>query len=73
LARIAEGYVVVIDAAEGDLQALASDLEALGLEDPAVFRRMVSGRLPIPAIPALENLSSLRFAHPALCHDPGRP
>jgi len=65
LARIAEGYVVVDTAAEGDPEALVSDLEALGLEDPAVFGRMVSGRLPIPAIPALENLSSLRFARPA--------
>jgi len=65
LARIAEGYVVVDTAAEGDPKALASDLEALGLEDPAVFGHMVSGRLPIPAIPALENLASLRFARPA--------
>ena len=62
VARIAEGYVVVDTAAEGDPKALASDLEALGLEDPAVFGHMVSGRLPIPAIPALENLASLRFA-----------
>ena len=65
LARIAEGYVVVDIAAEGDPKALAADLEALGLEDPAVFGHMVSGRLPIPAIPALENLTSLRFARPA--------
>jgi hypothetical protein len=65
LARIAEGYVVIDTAAEGDPKALASDLEALGLEDPAVFGHMVSGRLPIPAIPALENLASLRFARPA--------
>ena len=65
VARIAEGYVVVNTAAEGDPKALASDLEALGLEDPAVFGHMVSGRLPIPAIPALENLASLRFARPA--------
>ena len=57
---------MVIDAAaEGDPTALASELEALGLEDPAVFGRMVSGRLPIPAIPALEDLASLRFARPA--------
>ena len=62
MARIAEGYVVVDTAAEGDPKALASDLEALGLEDPAVFGHTVSGRLPMPAIPALENLASLRFA-----------
>ena len=51
--------MVVDTAAEGDPKALASDLEALGLEDPAVFGRMVSGRLPIPAIPALGALASL--------------
>jgi hypothetical protein len=65
LAPIAEGYVVIDTAAEGDPEALASDLEALGLEDPAVFGRMVSGRLPLAAIPAFEDLSSLRFARPA--------
>ena len=65
LARIAEGYVVVDTAAEGDPKALASELEALGLEDPAVFGPMVSGRLPLAAIPALEDLASLRFARPA--------
>jgi len=44
--------VVVDTAAEGDPKALASDLEALGLGDPAVFGRMISGRLPLAAIPA---------------------
>ncbi len=65
LARIAEGHVVVDLVADGDPEALAADLQALGLQNPAVFGRMVSGRLPIPAIPALENLSSLRFARAA--------
>jgi hypothetical protein len=65
LARIAEGYVVVDTAAEADPKGLAADLKALGLQGMAVFGRMVSGRLPIPAIPALENLPSLRFARPA--------
>jgi 2-oxoglutarate-Fe(II)-dependent oxygenase superfamily protein len=35
------------------------------VHNAAVFGHMVSGRLPIPAIPALENLASLRFARPA--------
>ena len=65
MARIAEGYVVVNTAAEGNPKALASDLEALGLEDPAVFGHMVSGHVPMPAIPALKNLASLQFARPA--------
>jgi hypothetical protein len=54
LARIAEGYVVVNTAADGDPQTLAAELEALGLQNASVFGHMVSGRLPIPAIPALE-------------------
>ena len=65
LARIAEGYVVIDTAAKNDPKALASDLETLGLEDVAVFGRMVSGRLSLTAVPALENLDSLRFARPA--------
>jgi hypothetical protein len=57
---------VVVDlVASGDPEALAADLEALGLHNAAVFGHMVPGRLPIPAIPALENLASLRFARPA--------
>ena len=65
LARIAEGYVVIDTAAENDPKALASDLETLGLEDAAVFGRMVSGRLSLTAVPSLEDLASLRFARPA--------
>ena len=65
LARIAEGYVVIDTAAEGDPKALASDLKRSASTGPAVFGRMVSARLPITAIPALENFSSLRFARPA--------
>ena len=48
--------------AAGDPEVLAADLEALGLEGAAVFGRMVSGSLPIPAIPVLETLDSLQFA-----------
>jgi len=65
LARIAEGYVVVDTAADGDPQTLAAELEALGLKNASVFGRMVSGRLLLSAIPALEKVSSLRFARPA--------
>ncbi len=65
LAPIAEGSVVIDTAASGDPEALAADLRALGAENVAVFGRMVSGRLPITAIPALQDLSTLRFARPA--------
>jgi len=65
LAPTAAGYVSIDTAAAGDPEVLAADLEALGLEGAAVFGRMVSGHLPIPAIPGLEALDSLSFAHPA--------
>ena len=62
MAPTAAGYVSIDTAAAGDPEVLAADLEALGLEGGAVFGRMVSGRLPIPAIPVLEALDSLQFA-----------
>ncbi len=65
IAPIAGGSVVVDTAASGDPQALASDLRALGASKVTVFGRMVSAHLAIPAIPALEGLSSLQFARPA--------
>lgn len=65
LAPIVEGAVVIDTAASGDPESLAADLRALGAENVTVFGRLVSVRLPITAIPALEDLSSLQFARPA--------
>lgn len=65
LAPVAGGAVVIDAVASGDPAALAADLHALGAENVAVFGHMVSARLPIPAIPALQGLSSLQFARPA--------
>ncbi|MGH8586580.1 MAG: hypothetical protein ACREWE_10505 [Gammaproteobacteria bacterium] len=65
LAPVARGSVVIDATASGDPEALAADLRALGAENVTVFGRMVSGRLPITAIPALQDLSSLQFARPA--------
>jgi hypothetical protein len=65
LAPIAEGAAVIDTAASGDPESLAADLRALGAENVTVFGRLVSARLPITAIPALEGLSSLQFARPA--------
>jgi len=63
MAPTAAGYVSIDTAAAGDAEILAADLEALGLEGGAVFGRMVSGTLPVSAIPALAALDSLKFAH----------
>jgi hypothetical protein len=65
IALVAGGSVVIDATASGDPEALATDLRALGAENVTVFGRMVSGGLPITAIPALQDLSSLQFARPA--------
>ena len=75
LARLYERYAasaasseerVLIDAvASADVNVLKTDLEALGMQDAATFGRIVSGRLPIRAIRALEGLASLHFARAA--------
>src|SRR5262245_35383450 len=57
---------VVIDAvASGDVDMLNSDLVALGMQQPVAFGRIVSGQLPLSAIPAAAGLASLRFAQSA--------
>jgi len=65
MAPTAAGYVSIDTAAAGDPEVLAADLEALGLEGAAVFGRMVSGFLPMSALPVLETLDSLQFARSA--------
>ncbi|MGH2671029.1 MAG: hypothetical protein ACRDH5_18285, partial [bacterium] len=65
IAPVAAGSVVIDAAASGDPEALAADLRALGADKVTVFGRMVSARLPITGIPALQDLSSLQFARPA--------
>ena len=60
------GDLVLIDAvASHDAAALKADLEALGMKEAVAFGRIVSGRLPVTAIGALDGLSTLQFARPA--------
>jgi hypothetical protein len=57
---------VVIDAtASADVEVLKAGLVALGLREVATAGRIVSGELPIAAIPAMASLVSLRFARAA--------
>src|SRR5262245_934545 len=54
---------VVVDAvASGDVNVLKSDLVSLGMQQAIAFGRVVSGQLPVSAIPAAAGLASLRFA-----------
>jgi hypothetical protein len=65
LVRIIEDRVVVDAVASGDANALRADLVALGMQRAVAFGRMVSGELPIRAIPAMDRLTSLNFARSA--------
>ena len=70
--RIVDDRVVIDATASGDARALEADLVALGMRNAAAFGRIVSGELPIDAIPALDTLASLAFARPsASSHSPG--
>ncbi|MEJ2669576.1 MAG: hypothetical protein P8077_04745 [Gammaproteobacteria bacterium] len=63
--RIVAETVVIDAAASGDPMTLAGDLEKLGALDVTVFGGMVSCRLPLSAIPALKDLSSLQLVRPS--------
>ena len=65
LVRVVDDRVVVDAVASGDVNALKSDLISLGMQEAVAFGRIVSGQLPISAIPAMAALPSLNFARPA--------
>ena len=59
--------LVVIDAiADQDADVLRAALDLLGLQHGATFGHVVSGEIPILALPDLAALPSLRFARPAI-------
>jgi hypothetical protein len=66
LVRVVEERVIIKAVADGDVDTLKAALSALGMQNAAVFGRVISGELPIPAIPALDGIGSLRFARPSL-------
>lgn len=73
--RVAHSRVLIEATASGSVDALKSDLVALGLRNAAAAGRLVSGTLPIEQIPAMAGLASLRFARAArpMTHGPGGP
>lgn len=75
LLRVVDDRVVIDATATGDALVLQADLVGLGMRNAAVFGRIVSGELPIAAIPALTTLASLAFARPATAQgrSRGRP
>ena len=64
--RIVEDRVIVDAVAAGDVEDLRRGLVALGMRQTATAGRIVSGQLPIAAIPAMAALPSLRFARAAV-------
>jgi hypothetical protein len=65
LVRVIDDRVVVDAVASGDVNVLKADLVSLGTQQAVGFGRIVSGQLPISAIPAIAALPSLNFARAA--------
>jgi hypothetical protein len=65
LVRVTDDRVVVDAVASGDVNVLKADLVSLGTQQAVGFGRIVSGQLPISAIPAIAALPSLNFARAA--------
>ena len=65
LVRVIEDRVLVDAVASGDANVLKADLVSLGMQEAVAFGRIVSGQLPIFAIPAMAALPSLNFARAA--------
>jgi subtilase family protein len=63
--RVIQERVIIRAVADADVDGLKSALSALGMRKVAVFGRVISGEFPIAAIPALDGISSLRFARPS--------
>ncbi len=65
LVRVIADRVTIDAVASGDVEALKADLISLGMQEAVAFGRVVSGQLPIQAIPSLRGLISLNFARAA--------
>ena len=65
LVRLKDEKVVIDAVAAGDVDELVSELEALGMENTAVFGRVVSGWLPIAALEQASQLGALKLARAA--------
>jgi hypothetical protein len=65
LVRVIDDRVVIDAVASSDANVLKYDLMSLGMQEAVAFDRIVSGQLPISAIPALARLPSLNFARAA--------
>lgn len=65
LARVQDGYVEIEAIAASDGGRLVTALEEMGMHDPRVLGRLVSGQFPIAKIEGLADVPSLQFARPS--------
>ena len=65
LARVQDGYVEIEAIAAFDGGGLVTALEEMGMHDPRVLGRLVSGQFPIAKIEGLADIPSLQFARPS--------
>ena len=65
LARVQDGFVEIEAIAASDGGGLVTALEEMGMHDPRVLGRLVSGQFPIAKIEGLADLPSLQFARPS--------
>jgi hypothetical protein len=63
--RIVDDRVLIDVVASGEADLLRSELTSIGMRHAVAFGRIVSGELPIAAIPNLAALASLKFARSA--------
>jgi hypothetical protein len=65
LARVHDGFVEIEAIAAADGGGLVTALEEMGMHDPRVLGRLVSGQFPIAKIEGLADIPSLQFARPS--------
>jgi hypothetical protein len=65
LARVQDGFVAIEAVAASDGGGLVTTLEEMGMHDPRVLGRLVSGQFPIAKIEGLADIPSLQFARPS--------
>ena len=65
LARVQDGFVEIEAIAAFDGSGLVTALEEMGMHDPRVLGRLVSGQFPIAKIEGLADIPSLQFARPS--------
>lgn len=63
--QIKDGKIIVDITVKEDMAATKAALQKLGLQVTGVYGRVLSGFMPVTALPQLENISTVQFARPA--------